>query len=46
MANNNLVNAKRIKNDEFYTQYVDIQKEIEATGDAYIQNQLDQERGK
>ena len=30
MANSNLANAKRIKNDEFYTQYPDIQKEIEA----------------
>ena len=30
MANNNLTNAKKAKNDEFYTQYIDIQKEIEA----------------
>lgn len=30
MANKNLSNAKRVKNDEFYTQYSDIQKEIEA----------------
>lgn len=30
MANNNLTNAKKVKNDEFYTQYGDIQKEIEA----------------
>lgn len=30
MANSNLSNAKRAKNDEFYTQYGDIQKEIEA----------------
>jgi len=30
MPNNNLTNAKRAKNDEFYTQYGDIQKEIEA----------------
>ncbi len=30
MANSNLTNAKRAKNDEFYTQYNDIQKEIEA----------------
>ena len=29
MANTNLANAKKVKNDEFYTQYVDIQKEIE-----------------
>lgn len=28
MANSNLTNAKRTKNDEFYTQYSDIQKEI------------------
>jgi hypothetical protein len=30
MANENLSNAKRAKSDEFYTQYGDIQKEIEA----------------
>ena len=30
MANRNLVRAKRVKNDEFYTQYPDIEKEIEA----------------
>jgi len=30
MANNYLTNAKRVKNDEFYTQYGDIQKEIES----------------
>ncbi len=30
MANNNLANAKRKKNDEFYTQFSDIQTEIEA----------------
>jgi hypothetical protein len=30
MANSNLFNAKKAKNDEFYTQYADIQKEIEA----------------
>ena len=30
MAQMNLHNAKRIKNDEFYTQFTDIQKEIEA----------------
>jgi len=30
MANSNLTNAKRAKNDEFYTQFDDIQKEIEA----------------
>lgn len=30
MGNKNLTSAKRAKNDEFYTQYDDIQKEIEA----------------
>jgi len=30
MANKNLTSAKRAKNDEFYTQYIDIQKEVEA----------------
>lgn len=30
MANSNLTNAKRAKNDEFYTQFADIQKEMEA----------------
>ena len=30
MANTNLANAKTAKNDEFYTQYQDIQKEINA----------------
>ncbi len=30
MANNSLASAKRAKNDEFYTQYTDIQNEIEA----------------
>ena len=30
MANTNLANAKSAKNDEFYTQYADIQKEINA----------------
>lgn len=30
MAKDNLGKAKKAKNDEFYTQYVDIQKEIEA----------------
>ena len=30
MANKNLANAKTAKNDEFYTQYDDIQKEINA----------------
>ena len=30
MANKNLSEAKLAKNDEFYTQYTDIQKEINA----------------
>lgn len=30
MANSNLTSAKNAKNDEFYTQYPDIQKEMEA----------------
>lgn len=30
MANVNLSSAKKTKNDEFYTQYADIQKEVEA----------------
>ena len=30
MANENLKKAKREKNDEFYTQFSDIQKEINA----------------
>lgn len=30
MANRNLSSAKRAKNDEFYTQFIDIQREIEA----------------
>lgn len=30
MANKNLANAKKAKNDEFYTQFSDIQKEIES----------------
>ena len=30
MGNKNLHNAKISKNDEFYTQYTDIQKEIDA----------------
>lgn len=42
MANNNLTNAKRVKNDEFYTQYGDIQKEIEA----YLEYNPDVFRGK
>ena len=42
MANENLTNAKRAKNDEFYTQYADIQKEIEA----YLEFDADVFRGK
>src|SRR3990167_5636857 len=42
MANKNLTNAKRVKNDEFYTQYGDIQKEIEA----YLEYSPDVFRGK
>jgi len=42
MANKNLTNAKRVKNDEFYTQYSDIQKEIEA----YLEHSPDVFRGK
>lgn len=42
MANSNLTNAKKVKNDEFYTQYSDIQKEIEA----YLEYSPDVFRGK
>ncbi|MFA6143039.1 MAG: adenine-specific methyltransferase EcoRI family protein [Candidatus Omnitrophota bacterium] len=42
MANINLANAKRAKNDEFYTQYDDIQKEVEA----YLEYNSDVFRGK
>jgi hypothetical protein len=42
MANSNLTNAKRAKNDEFYTQFGDIQKEIEA----YLEFDPDVFRGK
>lgn len=42
MANSNLTNAKRAKNDEFYTQYHDIEKEITA----YIDYNPDVFRGK
>src|SRR3989344_4826364 len=42
MKNSNLANAKRVKNDEFYTQYGDIQKEI----DAYLEYNPDVFRGK
>jgi len=42
MANRNLSAAKKAKNDEFYTQYPDIQKEIEA----YIEYDKDTFRDK
>lgn len=42
MANSNLTNAKRTKNDEFYTQYPDIQKEV----GAYLEYNPDVFRGK
>ncbi len=42
MANTNLANAKTVKNDEFYTQYPDIQKEI----NAYLDYDPDVFRGK
>lgn len=42
MANRNLTEAKRVKNDEFYTQYNDIQKEISA----YLEYNPDAFRGK
>lgn len=42
MANKNLQSAKAAKNDEFYTQYSDIQKEIEA----YLEYDPDTFRGK
>jgi len=42
MANKNLTQAKATKNDEFYTQYQDIQKEVEA----YIEYDPDTFRGK
>ena len=42
MANKNLSNAKNAKNDEFYTQYADIQKEV----NAYLDYDADVFRGK
>ena len=42
MANTNLSNAKAAKNDEFYTQYSDIQKEM----NAYLEYNPDVFRGK
>jgi hypothetical protein len=41
-ANSNLTNAKNAKNDEFYTQYSDIEKEI----NAYLEYNPDVFRGK
>lgn len=42
MANNNLANAKNAKNDEFYTQYHDIEVEV----NAYLEYDVDVFRGK
>jgi hypothetical protein len=42
MANDNLSNAKSAKNDEFYTQYADIEKEM----NAYLEFDPDVFRGK
>jgi len=42
VANRNLAEAKRAKNDEFYTQYADIEKEI----NAYLEYDPDTFRGK
>jgi len=42
MANKNLTKAKKAKNDEFYTQYSDIQKEVEA----YLEYDADVFKGK
>ena len=42
MANQNLGDAKKAKNDEFYTQYHDIEKEI----NAYLEYNPDVFRGK
>lgn len=42
MANSNLTNAKRAKNDEFYTQFSDIQKEVES----YLEYDPDTFKGK
>ena len=42
MPNANLATAKRAKQDEFYTQYIDIQKEVEA----YLEFDADTFRGK
>ena len=42
MANTNLTKAKNTKNDEFYTQFIDIQKEV----NAYLEYDPDVFRGK
>lgn len=42
MANKNLASAKKTKNDEFYTQFEDIQKEVES----YLEYDPDVFRGK
>lgn len=42
MANKNLANAKKAKNDEFYTQFSDIQKEVES----YLEYDPDTFKGK
>lgn len=42
MANKNLTNAKKAKNDEFYTQFSDIQKEVES----YLEYDPDAFKGK
>lgn len=42
MAHKTLNTAKKAKNDEFYTQYIDIQKEVEA----YLEFDPDTFRGK
>jgi hypothetical protein len=42
MGNKNLTSAKKAKNDEFYTQYADIEKEVSA----YVQHNPNLFRGK
>ncbi|MDR0328254.1 MAG: adenine-specific methyltransferase EcoRI family protein, partial [Planctomycetaceae bacterium] len=42
MANNNLTQAKNAKNDEFYTQWADIDREVQA----YLEFDPDVFRGK
>ncbi len=42
MSRENLAKAKKAKNDEFYTQYIDIQKEVES----YIEYNPDTFRNK